>query len=199
MNDRVQEMLELVGLAAKADLPFMKYSSGQQQQLALARTLLPGPRVLLMDEPTRSLDPVAAAGIRKFVRQTLVDGQGKTVLWCTHNLQEADEICNGLAIIHQGRLIAAASAADIASMIKLENRFRLKLDRLPAGTGLDDLLVPESIISNNGFVEIEIIVPAPHFPEIVKQLVDSGINVYHCTRTKIDLETIFEKLTRLNR
>jgi len=199
MNARVQEMLELVGLAAKADLPFMKYSSGQQQQLALARTLLPGPRVLLMDEPTRSLDPVAAAGIRKFARQTLVDGQGKTILWCTHNLQEAAEICDVLAIINRGRLIAAGSAADIASMIKVENRFRLKLDRLPAGTGLDDLLVPESVIRNNGFVEIEIKTPENRVPEIVNQLVNSGVNVYQCARTKIDLEIIFEKLTRLNR
>ena len=64
---------------------------------------------------------------------------------------------------------------------------------------MDDLLVPESVIRNNGFVEIEIKTPENRVPEIVNQLVNSGVNVYQCARTKIDLEIIFEKLTRLNR
>jgi ABC-2 type transport system ATP-binding protein len=86
---QVEALLETVGLQEKADYAVMKYSSGQQQRLALARALLSEPQVLLMDEPTRSLDPLAASGLRRLTQQTLARKQNKTVLWCTHNLQEA--------------------------------------------------------------------------------------------------------------
>jgi len=194
---RVQAMLDLVGLAEKADLPFMKYSSGQQQQLALARTLLPGPQVLLMDEPTRSLDPAAAAGIRKFVKQTLVGRQGKTVLWCTHNLQEAADICDSLAIIDRGRLIAGGRTADIASMINLESSFTFKVDHWPKDNSFDARLIPHNMIRNNGFVEVEVKGAEDHIPALIKQLIQNGVNVYQCTRKQIDLQRVFEKLIRL--
>ena len=95
--ERIGNVLDRVGLAHKADTPFMKFSTGQQQRLALARALLPDPKILLMDEPTRSLDPVVAAMLRKFARDELVGKQGKTILWCTHNLAEARDVCHRLA------------------------------------------------------------------------------------------------------
>ena len=106
---RIEELLDLVGLNEKADNAFMRYSTGQQQRLALARALLADPEVLLMDEPTRSLDPVAASDLRRFTIKELAERQGKTVLWCTHNLKEAGEVCGCLAIIHKGKVIASGS------------------------------------------------------------------------------------------
>jgi ABC-2 type transport system ATP-binding protein len=193
---RVQEMLDLVGLSDKGDLPFMKYSSGQQQKLALARTLLPAPGVLLMDEPTRSLDPTAATNIRKFVKQTLVSGLGKTVLWCTHNLQEAADICDSLAIINHGRLIATGRSTDIASMINMESNFMLKVDHWPSDNTFDGRRFPHKVIQNNGFVKVEVKSSEDHIPILINQLVESNVRVYQCEAKKPDLKTIFEKLIR---
>jgi len=83
------------------------------QRLALARALLHQPRLLVFDEPTRSLDPSGAAWWRDYVRRELVQTQGCSVLLATHNLAEAEEVCDRLAILHHGRLQALGPPREI--------------------------------------------------------------------------------------
>lgn len=80
------------------------YSTGMRHRLAIARALLHDPPILLLDEPTRSLDPLAAAQLRRLIKDELVVSCGKTVLIATHNLHEAEELCTRIAMLHQGRL-----------------------------------------------------------------------------------------------
>lgn len=101
---KVAELLDLAGLEKVADLRFNTYSSGMRQMMAFARALLTDPGVLFVDEPTRSLDPRAAQKVRRFLREELVDRQGKTVFWATHNLAEAQEFAHEIAIIDSGRI-----------------------------------------------------------------------------------------------
>lgn len=101
---RIAEVLEMVGLDGVAATPFMTYSKGMQQRLGLARALLIDPAVLLLDEPTKSLDPGAAAEFRRFLRSTLAERLRKTILLVTHSLEEARECCDHGAIMHQGRI-----------------------------------------------------------------------------------------------
>ncbi len=110
---RVDGILDLVGLGEIGDLRFNAYSTGKRQMLAFARALLTDARILFVDEPTRSLDPGSARKIRSFIRGELVGRQGRTVFWATHNLAEAVEVADDLAIIDKGRIRASGRAADL--------------------------------------------------------------------------------------
>ena len=100
---RIEELREQLGLDA-LDRQFGVYSTGMRHRLAIARGLLRQPHVLLLDEPTRSLDPVAAESLHRLIRDTLVTQLGCTVVLATHNLQEAEELCDRAAFLHGGRL-----------------------------------------------------------------------------------------------
>ncbi len=110
---RVDEILGLAGLDDVADMRYNTYSTGKRQMLAFARALLTDARILLVDEPTRSLDPGFARKIRAFIRGELVGRQGRTVFWATHNLAEAAEVADDLAIIDKGRIRASGRTADL--------------------------------------------------------------------------------------
>ncbi len=112
---RIAEVLRLSGIEAAADLRFNAYSTGMRQMLAFARALLADAAILLVDEPTRSLDPQAADRIRAFLREELAGNQKKTVLWATHDLGEAADHADGIAVISRGRIRLRGTAASLAA------------------------------------------------------------------------------------
>ncbi len=107
MRKRIPELLELVGLLERADDRVETYSSGMTQRLHLARALLHDPEVLFLDEPTVGIDPVGARELRQTIK-TLIS-LGKTVLLTTHYMAEAEELCDRIAIINKGRIVALDS------------------------------------------------------------------------------------------
>ncbi len=195
-QNRVAELLEMVGLKEKTNTAFMNYSSGLQQRLAVARALLADPRILLLDEPTRSLDPVAAAELRNFSKTRLAGELGKTIIWCTHNLKEAGDICDRLAIIHKGHLAASGSVKEIQSIMAAENSYRFKIDRWKSELAADQKWPPTKIIRNNGYIELELKTGEDQVPALLGQMVQAGINVYYCTRREAGLEDAFEHLVK---
>jgi ABC-2 type transport system ATP-binding protein len=111
---RIDELLRIVGLDEAADLRFNGYSTGMRQMLGFARALLADAAILLVDEPTRSLDPQAADRIRSFLREELAGRQGKTILWATHDLGEAADCADDIAVISRGRIRLRGPAASLA-------------------------------------------------------------------------------------
>ncbi|HVP89730.1 MAG TPA: ABC transporter ATP-binding protein [Terriglobales bacterium] len=105
-DERVAGVLCLTGLESAADVRFNAYSTGMRQMLSIARALLADAAILFVDEPTRSLDPKAAAAVRAFLRRELVDARKKTVFWATHDLAEAAEFGHEAAVIDRGRIMA---------------------------------------------------------------------------------------------
>ena len=101
---RVDELLEVVGLADAARRKVKTYSNGMKQRLMVARGLVNRPRVLFLDEPTRGLDPASAREVRRLVRE-LAEG-GATVFLTTHYMEEADELCHRVAFLSRGRMVA---------------------------------------------------------------------------------------------
>ena len=112
---RISELLELVGLAKRSDDRVETYSSGMQQRLHLARALLHDPELIFLDEPTVGIDPVGARELRKTVKELVA--RGKTILLTTHYMAEAEELCDRIAIINKGRIIALDTPAALKKQI----------------------------------------------------------------------------------
>jgi ABC-2 type transport system ATP-binding protein len=115
-RERVAWAAEMVQLSDVASLTAGRLSTGMRQRLLLARALVARPAVLLLDEPTRSLDPVAARDFRRFLREEIVGRQRRTVLLATHAAEEAFELCDRIAVLDHGRVAAEGSAAALAAM-----------------------------------------------------------------------------------
>ena len=101
---RTAEVLEQVGLADRAREPIKRYSNGMKQRLLIARALIPNPKVLFLDEPTRGLDPAMARDVRAIVAGLAKNGT--TVFLTTHYMEEADRLCARVAILNRGRIAA---------------------------------------------------------------------------------------------
>jgi ABC-2 type transport system ATP-binding protein len=112
---RIAELLELVGLTGREQEKVEGYSRGMRQRLHVARGLLHDPEVVFLDEPSIGLDPVGARELRNTIRQ-LVDA-GKTVLLTTHYMFEADALCDRIAVINDGRIVALGTGADLKGAV----------------------------------------------------------------------------------
>jgi ABC-2 type transport system ATP-binding protein len=104
-ESRIDEVLDLVGLRERAKDPVQKLSNGMKQRLMIARALLHKPSVLFLDEPTRGLDPIAARNVRGIIEQ--LRQEGTTILLTTHLIEEADQLCQHVSFIVNGRLVAS--------------------------------------------------------------------------------------------
>jgi ABC-2 type transport system ATP-binding protein len=116
-HERIMEVLDLVGLKDKAFEHYQKYSDGMKRRLALARALLPDPPVLLLDEPTVGLDVISSRSLREFIKRLSKEAR-KTVLYTTHYVEEASQICNRIGILNRGKLVACDTPVAIKGIVK---------------------------------------------------------------------------------
>ncbi len=112
-RERIPEVLETVGMTEAADRRFQEYSTGMKQRMALARGLLADPEIFFMDEPTKGLDPLASRDLHQFIRDRLI-AAGKTVIIATHQLAEAEELCDRVGIMYRGRMQAVGGVRELA-------------------------------------------------------------------------------------
>ncbi len=126
---RVDEVLEQVEMATAADHRFSDYSSGMKQRLALARCLLHRPRLLFLDEPSRSLDPLATRRLHGMLLQ-LVAAQRVTIFLITHDLSEAEALCSRVAVMHQGAIRSVGEPAAMRRTLRQKLQYDLLVDRL---------------------------------------------------------------------
>lgn len=110
-KSRVTEILDLIGLSARSKEPIKKFSNGMKQRLLIGRALLHQPKVLFLDEPTRGLDPNVAREIRGFIAN--LAQAGVTVFLTTHYMEEADRLCDRVAILDQGQIVAMDKPANL--------------------------------------------------------------------------------------
>lgn len=113
---KVTAALELTGLAHKADTSFKSYSSGMRQRLSLARCILHDPEVLILDEPNRGLDPILSERFNAFIKDELINKRGKTVVFATHDLEDALSLSDKVALIERGKLLYFGTPEDSAAL-----------------------------------------------------------------------------------
>lgn len=187
-RDRIVELLEHFGLADRRGETVSTWSRGMKQKLALARALLHRPRVVFLDEPTAGLDPVAAAGLRTDLLD-LAQREIVTVFITTHNLDEAQRICDDVGVIRNGRLIASGPPDTLrhgASQVVTVDG-----DHFGAAVGalrtLDEVASVEVV---DGQLRIELTGEVPVAP-IVRVLVEHGSDIEEVRKGAGSLEEAF--------
>jgi len=130
---RVDQLIDAVGLAEQRLQRVSTLSTGQRQKMNMARGLLNDPWILFLDEPTLGLDVAAARSIRELVLDWKAAVPGRTVLLTTHYMAEADELCERIAIVDHGRILAIGTPDELKRSVQRESIFRLELDHLDGG------------------------------------------------------------------
>jgi ABC-2 type transport system ATP-binding protein len=196
-RQRIKELLALVGLTDDANRRFQTYSTGMRQRLAIARGLLNDPKILFVDEPTKALDPVSAKTVRDFLRQKL-SAAGRTIILATHHMAEAQELCDRVAIMNHGRVVAAGTIPELRTVFQRQDICRLAVKNLTGSTlekinslpGVSWVAQPSR---TNGTTKLELFLSDRKLavPELMKSIVNSGGDVCDFNVTEAQLEEIF--------
>jgi ABC-2 type transport system permease protein len=198
---RVQELADLLELHEVLDHRFDTYSSGMKQRLALARGLLNDAEILFLDEPTRSLDPSSAARLRETIRG-LAHDHGHTVVLVTHQLGEAEQLCDRLGIMRRGRLTVVDEVSRLKELVRPEVRYRLEITRLPEATlgelrGLDGVveLSTEALGPGKTTLDLRLRESTSALFEVLRIVVEGGGEINHIGTGDVTLEEVFEECT----
>jgi len=196
---RCEALLRWLDLTDKADHPFMNYSSGMKQRMAVARALLHDPGILYMDEPTRSLDPLAARHLRDLIQKTLNGEQGKTILLATHNLAEADQMCHRIGIIHKARLRRLGTLDEIRASGWDGGKRERYLIEVSHTAGIGDSVIEGAAVrveppTGGGPVALhaELEPGGAALTRLLSDLVRRGATIVSCTRRDATLQEIFD-------
>ncbi len=181
---RIDQLLEQVGLAARAHQRVKGYSTGMKQRLGLAAALLTDPDLLILDEPTNGLDPGGMHEIRAFIRQ-LVDEQGKTVFLSSHLLGEIEQVCDRVAIINMGEIVREGSVAHL-----LEGKSYLRVEAAPLERA-QAILSEHWTVSADGGQALVVNALREDVPHVVRRLVEHGLDVYQVSSQRQTLEEYF--------
>ncbi|HET9417361.1 MAG TPA: ABC transporter ATP-binding protein [Candidatus Limnocylindria bacterium] len=199
-GDRIAAILETVHLTDRADDYVEKFSTGMRQRLVLARALLPAPSLLLLDEPTVGLDPQAARDLRERVIQ--LRDEGRTVLLTTHYMEEADQLCDRIAIIDHGRIVALDTPEGLKRGLTATEVVRLELG---APESRDDSLVERLAVGGtiaqrerqNGTLHLTVHCQSAR--ELVPLVIDAAnaelAAVHNIQVQPVSLEDVFISLT----
>ena len=197
---RVDELLELFDLGGRAAEKVGGFSKGMRQRLALARTLLHEPQIVFLDEPTAGLDPAATREVHQMIQQ--LRARGHTVFLATHNLAEAERLCDRVAVLAQGRALAVGSIAELAA--RLHRGHRLLIEVGGAGQEqvtellrtLPEVKLVEAAQDHNGFGQGGALlrvhgVAREHTPAIIARLAEAGVPIYRVEPDTPSLEDVY--------
>jgi ABC-2 type transport system ATP-binding protein len=185
---RVPEVLERVGLVGRGRERVRRYSKGMTQRLGLALAILPRPDLVLLDEPTSALDPVGRRDVRELVRELAADGV--TVFLNSHLLTEVEAVCDRVAIVNQGRVIASGPLDDLAGAV---TQLRIMADRVDR-----DLLALVGRYGDVARVDGTAVTLAVDTldcaPDLATVLIGSGYRLYGLVPVQRSLEDVFVDL-----
>jgi ABC-2 type transport system ATP-binding protein len=189
---QVEKYLRMLGLWARRQDAAGTFSKGMKQKLAIARTLLHEPQVLLLDEPTAGLDPEAAKLVRDFVAD--LRRQGRTIFLCTHNLDEAERLCDRIAVFKTHLLVVDTPAGLRRRLYGRQIVFHLASPAAPLADALDQLpyLKEVQVVDNKLVLALD--EPETHNPEIIRRLVAAGADIQFVGELRHSLEDVYLQL-----
>jgi ABC-2 type transport system ATP-binding protein len=200
VDPRINELLSMVGLAHAADKKMLGFSSGMKQRASIARGLLHDPPVILMDEPTRMLDPIGAFEIHSLIREQIAT-QGRTVLVATNLMTEAEVLCDRLLLIDRGRPVLKGTVEEFRAAIRRDIVYRFLIEG-PVGEALNRLWVApgvreakcESVRAGVAEVVVAFDSTSKALPSIIRVLVDAGAEIISCSKEDLSLDQVFRTI-----
>lgn len=191
---QVEKYLRMLGLWERRDDEAATFSKGMKQKLAIARALLHEPRILFLDEPTAALDPESAHMVRDFIEE--LRRQGRTIFLCTHNLDEADRLCDRIGVFKTRLLVVDSPDRLRTQLFGRKVVFHLR----SAQDGLVDLVNALPFVREARLVENKIILnlddPETHNPEIIRLLVGAGAEIQFVGELRRSLEDVYLQLVQ---
>jgi ABC-2 type transport system ATP-binding protein len=192
----IGDALELVGLADRARERVKNYSGGMKRRLNLAAALLHDPQILLLDEPTVGVDPQSRNAI--FDNLEVLKQRGKTLVYTTHYMEEAERLCDRVIIIDHGKLVADDTLQGLYRLLPVTNLLAVELDRGQDGLRLEEVrALPgvRSVKMDGGTLRVGMQDLATDTPRLLQWLVEQGHLYHHVASERADLETVFLTLT----
>lgn len=189
---QVERYLRLLGLWDRRGDVAATFSKGMRQKLAIARAMLHEPKVLFLDEPTAGLDPEMARLVRDFIGE--LKGKGRTIFLCTHNLDEADRLCDRIAVVN-ARLLALDTPAALRE--KLYDRvvvFHLGAVAPAYEKAVSEQPFVRSVESRDNKLVVALDDPERNNPELIRALVDAGADIQFVGELRRSLEEIYLRL-----
>jgi ABC-2 type transport system ATP-binding protein len=197
LEDRVDEVLEQVGMLERSESYIGNLSKGLRQRVGLAQALLHKPEVLILDEPTIGLDPAQIIEVRRIIQEL---GRDRTVLLSTHILPEAQQVCGRVLIINRGKIVAEDSPGNLQA--QLAGAERLMVAAGASSEQLVQLLGALPGISSvraggrDGEVEVATVPGKDLRPLVARTIVEAGMDLMELRTSGLSLEEIFLQLTR---
>ncbi len=191
---QVEKYLKMLGLWARRHDAAGTFSKGMRQKLAIARTLLHEPKIIFLDEPTAGLDPEAAKLVRDFIAE--LKGEGRTIFICTHNLDEADRLCDRVAVFKTRLRVVNTPKALRKQLYGRQVVFHLAEAAEPFGA----IAATFPFLKRTQTVENKLVLamdePERHNPEIIRHLVQSGANIQFVGELRHSLEDVYLQLVK---
>jgi len=197
-ENRIRELLEPVDLYDRRGEAIGRWSRGMKQKLAVARTLMHRPELVFLDEPTAGLDPVASSNLREDLA-LLASQEGVTIFLTTHNLAEAEKLCDQVGVINHGRLLAVGSPSDLRSKTSAPRLYVTGQGITPQIVeSMKNNLLVNKIHQQNGKLIMDLN-DLKRSHEVVTQLVGAGVQIDEVRKEKADLEDVFLQLVEEER
>jgi ABC-2 type transport system ATP-binding protein len=194
-EDRAWETLELVNLDDRANSYIGNFSKGMRQRIGLAQALLHRPEVIILDEPTIGLDPAQVVEVRNLIREI---GKDRTVLFSTHILSEAQQICDRVLIINKGKIIAEDTPENLQSRVLGAERILLRVrgDADGLETVVKQVRGTRKVkVADETAVEFELSAGQDVRPQVARAVVEAGYELLEMRPVGMSLEEIFLELT----
>ncbi|MFQ5473144.1 MAG: ABC transporter ATP-binding protein, partial [Dehalococcoidia bacterium] len=194
---RALELLELVGLSEAADVRVHHYSSGMKQRASIARGLLNDPEILVMDEPTRSLDPMAARELRTLVKDRVVNDQ-RTVLVATNIMAEAEYLCDRIAFINHGEIQMTGEIDYLRDLLESEEQYQVvvsgfSFQLVELLRQIDGVHSVKAASVRDDLYRLDVVVDGEStaIPNLIRRIVAEDASVWSCGRRQLTLEEMF--------
>ncbi|MCC5953394.1 MAG: ABC transporter ATP-binding protein [Acidimicrobiia bacterium] len=195
LSERLDEVLEVVGLAERADERIDTYSGGMKRRANIAVGLLHRPRLLVLDEPTVGVDPQSRNAILEAI--AALGGEGLSVLYTTHYMEEAERLCHRVGILDEGRLVAQGTRAELVAQVGEKARVRVSTgnDATPLAGALETLGTVVEASSSGGALELLVDDTRSVLAPLVETAERVGVDISSIDVHEPDLESVFLHLT----